>query len=141
MSKPNHKAIFAKHFKQGMKGGTFEDFERSHPTLLKVILRSMDEISKNIKPSKKNLPDCELPGPDPDKKYIVVSIDANVSSLELEKQYKIQFQAIDDANLRLPIFWDVVIFNSKFNKIMNLYPKFQTRWFTYDEIKSIEKLN
>ena len=36
--------IFEKHFRKGMIVKDFEAFKRTHPTLLKCILKAMDEV-------------------------------------------------------------------------------------------------
>ena len=46
--------ILEKHFKKEMLNKDFESFKKSHPTLLKCILKSMNEISSKNKPIKNN---------------------------------------------------------------------------------------
>ena len=47
--------IFEKHFKKGMSNKDFASFKRTHPTLLKVVTRAMEEVEKEGELYKKHV--------------------------------------------------------------------------------------
>ena len=42
--------IFEKHFRKGMSNKDFASFKRTHPTLLKVVTRAMEEVENGKTP-------------------------------------------------------------------------------------------